>query len=282
MKKLGIILDSFSCKSKEELKEYGYGFISLKIEIDGNLYEDGITLPHRLLIEKINDDSKVITSTPSLKNIEEIVAEFSQNYDEVLYLGISSKLSSTFNNVNIIGKNYKNFHSLDNNLVGNQYIYFAKYAQKRFEETQDIELIIEEIKQAFKETYTLIIPPNLKRLIGGGRLKGVKKLFLQALKFLPIIIYDNEANVKVYALKRTFKGAIKTVLEEILESSKAINEPVFQMVNGIDQLIEKDVKELANSMGIKFEEECLASALIMAHIGSKGFAISLRPTLKEK
>lgn len=281
MKKLGIILDSFSCKSKDELNNYGYGFISLKIEIDGTLYDDGITLPHKQLIQKINDDSKVTTSTPSLKNIEDIIAKFTQNYDQVLYLGISSKLSSTFNNVNIIGQNYQNFHSLDNNLVGEQYIYFAKYAQRRFEQTQDINLVISEIKSALKDTYTLIIPPNLKRLIGGGRLKGVKKLFLQALKFLPIIIYDSEANVKVYALKRTLKGAIKSVLEDLLQSAKNIMNPVFQMVNGIDEMITSDVKQLANSLNINFQEECLASALIMAHIGAKGFAISLRPTLKE-
>lgn len=63
MKKLGIIVDSFSGLTQEQANEKGYRFLPLRIEIDGVFYEDGKGIDSQDLLKKLTKEAKVKTSS---------------------------------------------------------------------------------------------------------------------------------------------------------------------------------------------------------------------------
>lgn len=72
MKKLGIIIDSFSSLSKKEAQDLGFEFLSLQLEADGKLYQDGI-LDAKEMLETVRDAKVVATSLPTLESMENAI-----------------------------------------------------------------------------------------------------------------------------------------------------------------------------------------------------------------
>lgn len=280
MKKLGIIVDSFSSKTKNELDQIGFGFIPLQIEIDNELYIDGLSMDQHKLLNMIKPEASVKTSLPRFEEIETVITKFCNEYDHVLFLGISSHLSSTFDVVSQFGNQFSNFTSFDNNFVGEQYITYGKYAQEKYAKTGNIEAILDEFSSFRKETVTYIFPRNLKRLIGGGRLRGVKKFIMQAFKFLPIIKFDEQGKVGVVSIKRTISGALKYIFKELQDKAKDVAKFIWQKINGIDEELSNMLLEEANELNIKFDYNIYASPVIISHTGNQAIAVSVMPRIK--
>ncbi|WP_027334133.1 DegV family protein [Mycoplasma elephantis] len=277
--KLGIILDSFACKTKKELEELGIGFLPLQVEIDGNLYIDGVTKSNKELGNLIMADSIVKTSMPNLDLIKQTLSEYCSKYEQVLYLGISSKLSNTFSVVSNFGKEYSNFHVVDNSFVGEQYVRMGQLAQELYLKTNNMEYVKSKLAEVSSKTTTYIIPRNLKRLIGGGRLKGIKKFIMVSLKFLPLIKYESEGKVSVDTIKRTINGIIKTAIDYLKDKINQFKEHTVQFIYGTDEELTKITKQALDDEKIIINDTNFGSSLIMSHTGADAVAITIYPKL---
>ncbi|VEU69956.1 degV-like protein [Mycoplasmopsis californica] len=279
MKKLGIILDSFACKTADEMAALKMGFLPLQVEIDGNLYIDGITKSNRELGNLIKADSVVKTSMPNLDLIKAKLKEYCESYEQVLYLGLSSQLSATFNTVTQFGKKYPNFHSVDNAFVGEQYVRMGRFAQELYEQTGDMELVKTKLTEFNSQTVTYIIPRNLNRLIGGGRLRGVKKFIMVALRFLPLIKFEATGKVGVDNIKRTVTGIIKTAVDHLKKRASQLKEYVVQIIYGIDEELTKLASKTLAEEGLEVSDTNFGSSLIMSHTGADAVALTIYPKL---
>lgn len=132
MRKLGIIIDPFSCLNEQKANELGYKFLPLQVEIDGKTYLDGTD--DRLEILKMIDKSeRVLSSLPKLETIQRVVNEASKEYSDVIYLGISSNLSGTAGAIRTMATELGNVYIMENHLIGDQITRTAEYLKNLYE-----------------------------------------------------------------------------------------------------------------------------------------------------
>ena len=81
MKKLGIILDSFSGLSAKEYSDLGIEYINNTIILDGKLYKQGIDGTLEELIDLIIGASDYKTSLPSIGLVIDMFENVSKKYE---------------------------------------------------------------------------------------------------------------------------------------------------------------------------------------------------------
>ncbi|UUM20169.1 DegV family protein [Mycoplasma sp. 2045] len=276
MEKIGIIIDSFSGISKTEAEAHGFYYLPLQIEIDKKVYQDGIVDPLEVL-EQLATATDIKTSSPKLDILQSTVKKAAEENQEVIYLGISSKLSSTPNHVAAMSNEYKNIHVVDNHFAGVQLLYAAKYAKKLSEQGLEVQSIINHLAKLNQKSHTFLLPMNLKYLISGGRLSSVKKFIASKVSIYPVLSYDKNDAVSFVSFKLTSSGAIKKLFEKVIEAVDKPEDYVFTWMHGIDEKVNKLVQEQAQKHSIKLVNEQLTSSVISVHTGPEAFAIMITP-----
>lgn len=213
MKKLAIVIDSFSGYTQDEIEKNNNDiyFLPLQMEMDNKTFLEGIDDCSSVLEELINPTRKTFkTSLPPIYLIEELIENLSKKYENVIFLNIPSYLSSTYSYLEKFSENKKNINVIDTHLVGDQYLLVANQALKMSNEGANLNQIIKFIKQKNGSSIGYIIPDDLTAFIQGGRLSGIKK-FVAKKFFLLVKVYDT---LKVGGISRTFNGAVKKGIEK--------------------------------------------------------------------
>ncbi|TQC51431.1 DegV family EDD domain-containing protein [Mycoplasmopsis mucosicanis] len=290
MKKLGIIVDSFACMSKQEANEQGFYYVPLVTEIDGKEYQDGLDINREDVLNMMAKTENIKTSLPFMSSFEEVFSLACSENDFVLYIPISSKLSSTFSAANNFVHDFKNLYIYDNGLVGDQIIELAKYAKKHFEKYQNIDRLLEDIHQIDKQCLTFILPQNIKYLVKGGRVSSLKKLLLGVLskvKLMPYIKYDLNGTSNG-GLGRGPKGVAKQVISKFIHFTGVKDTKELQQkykiftIYGIDDEFNKTAIETFKQQGITFVNARLNSSVIGIHTGPEAHAYYIIPNLDIK
>ncbi|UUM19013.1 DegV family protein [Mycoplasma sp. 1018B] len=288
MKKIGYILDSFSCINQKEAQQLGYGYFPFIVEADGNIYNDGIDLTKKELLEIIEKSKNVKTSLPNLQLMENIIKKMCQEYDIVVYLPIAETLSGAMSAANNFTQDYKNFYILKNRFVANQYLSAIKYIDKLFQENKTIENIQKEINKISLTTETYIIPTDLNYLINGGRISNLKKFLLKSvskMKLTPYIKFHLNDNSPA-GIARGYKGAALQIIDKLLAKVKnsSVNELLakfeINFIYGINKIINEEIKNLFSNKQITFNNEKLNTSVIAVHTGPDAVAISIMPKLE--
>ncbi|WP_036464630.1 DegV family protein [Mycoplasmopsis sturni] len=276
MEKLGIIIDSFAGLTEAQAKEKGYHLLPLQVEIEDQIVKEE-TIQNPELLKKIQTASDFKTSLPQLGLIDQVLEECSQKYEQSVFIGISSKLSSTAQYISNLGQEKGNITVIENNLVGKQILKAIEIAQKTYEESQSIELVQEKITEFANQCEVLIVPFNLKYMIKGGRLSGMKKLILSAITLYPILRYDNDGSVTSTSIKRTFSGAVSKVVDRISEIKETLKESTIEVIQGIDTKANKILSDLLAKANIVPDFTTLTPTAIAVHTGPEAICLTIMP-----
>lgn len=95
MKKTGIITDSHSSISQEEAKKLGIRVLPMPFYIDGTCFFEGVDLPRETFFEKLENGAAISTSQPSPVDVMKLWDEALEEYEQVLYMPLSSGLSGS-------------------------------------------------------------------------------------------------------------------------------------------------------------------------------------------
>ncbi|MBU4690100.1 DegV family protein [Mycoplasma sp. ES3157-GEN-MYC] len=286
MKKLGIVLDSFVCLSKQEVNDLGYAYIPLITEVDGTSFLDGVDVDRFDLLQKMTQTDDIRTSLPYMSTFEETFSKVCKEYDEVIYLPISSKLSSTNSAASNFLDEFPNLHIVDTSLVGDQMLEVSKFAIKHYEKYQDIDKLIEKIQEISDNSLVFILPLNIKYLVKGGRVGSFKKFLLGALskvKLSPYVKFD-KTGTSTGGIGRGPKGAIKQIISKFeeftgLDRKNIKSKYKLFTINGID----KEFNDLAinsfKTAGLDFDGTKVNSTVVAIHTGPEAHAYSIMPIL---
>ncbi|QSF13876.1 DegV family protein [Mycoplasma sp. Mirounga ES2805-ORL] len=290
MKKIGFIIDSFSCETEKSAKEKGFEFFSIDVEIDGKLYEDGRGIDRTKMLEMIRDGKSIKTSLPKLGMMEETIKRMTKEYDEVIYVGISTGLSSSMRIAATLESAYKNFHIFENSLAGDMYLEIIEFIKNKFEEGKTISQIIEETNKIQEQSLIFILPQKINYLIEGGRATGFKKLLLKTfskLSVLPYVkFYDNK--VSNGGIARSSSKAATQIVHKLLNhvelsSASEINDKYdVHFIYGIDEDFNNSVRSTCEKLGIKFASEKLNASSIAVHTGPEAISLSIMPKINKK
>lgn len=95
MKKVGIVTDSHSGILPERAKELGVHVLPMPFYVAEECYYEGVSITREKFFEYLNADKKVTTSQPSPEEVMNFWSETLQEYDELVYMPLSSGLSGS-------------------------------------------------------------------------------------------------------------------------------------------------------------------------------------------
>ncbi len=260
---------------KGALFPYELKTIPLRVYIDEKEYNDKVDIDTEEIYKALIEGKKVATSMPNPEISEKVFRDCAKNYDRVIAITISSKLSNTNENFQLIVEKLKeegirNIEVLDSKTASIKQYYVILRAMEHLKKTgkltqSDINNFVEEGKLYF-------YLPTLEYLERGGRIGKAKALLGKLLSIKPILTTDTEGEVSAVISVRTLEKGIETLQNMISDFSKDNNE--FIVVAGfISEISKKNVSRvvepfLANSSGF-----VKIGPAIGVHVGPDVFGI---------
>lgn len=283
MKKLAIVLDSFSGLYKKNIEKENENifFLSLQVEVDNEVIQEGIEVPTQNLINKIRGGAKTSTSLPTLTYMQDLIEKLSSEYENVIFLPIPSYMSGTADTLSVFAKGHDNITIINNHFVGATYLEVAKHAVKMIEENNaTFQEVVSFIKKTDENTIGYVIPNELKSIIASGRLKGVKKHIITSGNFSLVIKIFNKLSVS--GISRSKKGAILkafTKIEKFCLENKLREGYVYKIVYGYEDTLLKIAKEYIKENVLELGFEMKSSLSTFVHTGYGSIYIGVSPKI---
>ncbi|MGM0899821.1 MAG: DegV family protein [Bacillota bacterium] len=195
MTKIAWVTDSTSVLDEELKNHPDIYFIPLSIILDGESYTDGVDLTVEELYAKLKTSKEPPkTSQPSIGAFKELYDKLSKEYDEIIAVLISKKLSGTIDSSEQASKLLdKPVTSIDSKILTYPQTALIRKGIALAEEGATVEEIknrLEEIRDR-NETYVLI--GSLEQLHRSGRMSSAKFFLGSVLKVKPIISIEDGA-----------------------------------------------------------------------------------------
>ena len=214
MSKVVVVTDSNAGISQEEAAALGVVVVPMPFTIDGEEYLEGISITQDEFYEKLNANLDVMTSQPSEDYLENLWRDLLAQYDEVLYIPMSSGLSATCENAKGYANNFDGkVYVVDNTRISVTQRESVMEALTMI--SQDIPTI--EIKDRLEETgkdnSIYILLDTLKYLKKGGRISKASAMLGDMFKLKPILTSDGGAFEK-YAVTFTLEQAKKKMIQK--------------------------------------------------------------------
>ncbi|MBE5891108.1 MAG: DegV family protein [Lachnospiraceae bacterium] len=104
--KTAIITDSNSGITREKANRYGIKMLPMPFYIDDELYLEGETLSHVDFFAMQQEGARIYTSQPSPADVMELWDQTLEEYDEILYIPMSSGLSGSCQTAQALAQDY--------------------------------------------------------------------------------------------------------------------------------------------------------------------------------
>ncbi len=192
--KLAIILDSTSDIPEEYKKKYDFTVVPAHVIIGDKDYLDGITISREELIhELIHSKEKITTTQPSPLDFINAFTEALKSHEEVLYLGVSSKISATYQNAMIASRRVdkEKITCIDTWTVSHAMNLLAIHASKRRDQGMELESIVKEIQEMIPTSKLYFLVGDLEFLQRGGRIGKAKQVIGTLLNKKPLLYLDD-------------------------------------------------------------------------------------------
>ena len=188
MDKLLIITDSNSGILQSEAKELGIIVIPMPFTINDEEFFEEISISQEEFYKHLQNDVDVKTSQPSQIYLEELWTESLKEYEEIIYIPMSSGLSATCENAKNFAKNFDGKVQVVDNLrisLSQKESVFEAIAMKKLgKNAKEIKNYLEGTKEKASIYITMGVLKYLKK---GGRISPAAAALGSALKIKPIL-----------------------------------------------------------------------------------------------
>ena len=221
MKKVAIATDSNSGITQKKAKELGISVVPMPFFIDDELYFEDITLTQEQFYEKLQSDCTITTSQPSPADVTDLWDKLLKEYDQVVYIPMSSGLSNSCETAIILSGDYEGkVFVVDNHRISvtlKRSVLDAIELSKQGKSGEEIKKILEDTKH---EASIYITVDTLKYLKQGGRITPAAAAIGTVLNIKPILQLQGE-KLDSFAKARGFKQGKNLMLDAM---GKDINE----------------------------------------------------------
>ncbi len=215
MSRIAVITDSNSGINFEDAKELGIKVLPMPFLIDGKTYFEEISLSQEEFFEKLENDVDISTSQPSPESVMKIWDEALEEADDVVYIPMSSGLSSSCHTALMLADDYDGkVQVVDNQRISvtqRQSVLDAMELAKRGLTAVQIKEKLEKVKF---ESSIYIMLDTLKYLKKGGRITPAAAAFGSALRLKPVLTIQGE-KLDAYTIAKTKKQGVKKMLAAI-------------------------------------------------------------------
>lgn len=219
MSKIGIATDSHSGITPAMAKEMNVLVLPMPFYVEDECFYEEVSITRNEFFEQLNADKKVSTSQPSPEAVTDFWKEGLKEYDQILYLPMSSGLSGSCGTAMMLAKDDEfegKVFVVDNGRVSTPLVRAIMDAQEMVEEGLEAEKI-KEVLEAEKDKMSIYIAvETLEFLKKGGRISATTAALGTALNIKPILKLGTEV-LETYKKSRGMKKAKKEMLEAIRE-----------------------------------------------------------------
>lgn len=288
MKKVAVVSDSNSGITQSEAKELGVTILPMPFFINGEtLYED-IDLTQDEFYQKLGEDVEISTSMPLVGNVTDLWDKLLEEYEEIVYIPMSSGLSSSCETAYMLSQEYDGKVQVVNNqrisVTQRQSVLDAKALAERGKSAAEIKEILERDKM---ESSIYIMVDTLYYLKKGGRITPAAAALGTLLKLKPVLQIQGE-KLDAFAKARTVKQAKSIMIEAMKndfanrfhdENGEHIHLEMAYTHNEEDaENFKKEVQEAFPGMEIVMNPLSLS---ISCHIGPGSLAIACSKKIPE-
>jgi len=256
--------------------------IPLTILLDGEEYSDGIDLTSAQLFDRLKQlNNPPKTSQPSIGAFQALYEKLSADYDQVVAVLLSGKLSGTVSSSEQAAKLVDiPVTTLDSNILTYPMTALLKKGIALLEAGASLESVLNQLETIKKTNETYVLVGSLEQLHRSGRMSGLKFFLGSMLNVKPIIsIVDGALNVKEKA--RSEKKAKEKILDYLRSSYEQHH---FKEVYILYGLHEEQASNWENEIKREFPEleivHCPLGAVIGVHAGENTLGISWHNGLK--
>ena len=268
---IAIVTDSNSGIYPEEAKKMGVHVVPMPVNIDGTEYLETVDLERDFFYEKQENGAVITTSQPSPGLLTELWDRLLEDHDGVLYIPMTSGLSSSFNTARTLAEDYD----------GRVRVPDAKrISVPMWQAVQDAIVLVnkgltldeaaDRIEANAMESSIYISPTTLTYLKRGGRITPAAAAIGTVLNIKPVLQIQG-GGVDAYAKVRGMKQAVNKMFDALDKdmatrfAGKKVH--IFAAYSGDDEL-GKTWKSVVQDRYPEFEVRCDPLALcICVHTG---------------
>ncbi len=217
MSRVAILTDSNSGITQAEATQAGLYVIPMPFYIDDQMYFEEIDLTQEQFYEKLHEGCEIKTSMPTIGSVTDQWKKLLQDYEEIVYLPMSSGLSSSCETAYMLSQEEPfagKVFVVDNQRISvtlRQSVYDALELAEQGKSASEIRDILTEEKL---NASIYIMVDTLTYLKRGGRITPAAAALGTLLKLKPVLQIQGD-KLDAYAKARTQKHARSIMIEAI-------------------------------------------------------------------
>ncbi|RCX17367.1 DegV family protein with EDD domain [Fontibacillus phaseoli] len=277
MSKVKIFADSTSDLPAAWISEYQIGIIPLYVVFDDKTYRDGLDIVPLDIYRKVEAGGNLPkTTAPSPKDFLDHFAPHIERGEDIVYISLSSKLSSTYQNALIAAAEFSEgrIHVVDSlNLCSGIGLLVMK-AVRASQQGQGAEQIVSLLKSCRPRVETEFVIDTLEYLYKGGRCSGMQNFIGSLLQIRPVLKVVDGNIIPAYKVRGKKEKAVQQMLDNALSN---ITEMDNDLIIVAHTLAEEEARRLASILreqtGAGEVAIAEAGCVISSHCGPHTVAI---------
>lgn len=232
--KTAIVTDSNSGIFLEEGCKLGVHIVPMPVIIEGKTYYEGMNLTHEAFYQLLSEHKEVSTSSPTPGDIMDVWEDLlSAGYKEILYIPMSSGLSSSCQTAKMLAQEYGSMiQVVDNHRISVTQRHSVQDALTLAEKGYGAKDIKEILEKTAYESIIYVGVETLEYLKKGGRVTPAGAAISSVLNIKPLLIIEGE-RLDAFAKVRGTKNCKKRLLEEMKKSADKFKESGAEICVGV-------------------------------------------------
>ena len=290
MSKVAVITDSNSGITQTQAKELGVTVVPMPFFVNGETYYEDISMSQEQFYEYLEQGADVTTSQPSPEDLMNLWNETLKEYDEIVYIPMSSGLSSSCGTAMMLS--YEEEFEGKVFVVDNQRISVTQrqsvldardLAAKGYGGEQIREILL---REKFESSIYIMVD-TLSYLKKGGRVTPAAAAIGTVLRIKPVLQIQGE-KLDAYAKVKTLKQAKATMVQAVRKDfesrffdpngEKFYIEVAYTADNTEAMIFKKELEEEFPEHDIVVDPLSLS---VSCHIGPGALAVAISKVVDE-
>lgn len=281
MEKTAVVTDSNSGISQNQAQKYGVYVLPMPFYIDDELYLEGQTITNEEFFRRQKNGSVIYTSQPNPYDVTQLWDQVLDQYEELLYIPMSSGLSGSCEAAMAAAKQYGGRVVVADlgRVSVTQKIAVLEARRMALMGCWAVQ-ICDSLQAVKNECIIYLTVDNLKYLKQGGRISASSAMVGNVLHIKPLLGLQGgkiEVVEKVRGDKAVRKKMMKAVQRDITERFHAQGIREFHLASAASMPVE-DARQLKESFEEYFGVHCSMSSIplsVATHLGYGTYGLAL-------
>ena len=276
--KIKITADSTCDLSAELLQKWDITLMPMHILMGEDSYLDGVTIHPAGVFTYVNGGGKMPKSAAAnLVEYAEFFGNYTGDYDAVIHISVSSKLSSCYQNAKLAAEDFANVYVVDSGTAAIGTGILAEYALTCIDRGMDAAALVRELTEKREDVCVLALVDTLEYLKRGGRISKTTALAGGLLNIKPVLTIEKGEILLIGKARGSRQG--NNLLVEKIRACGGIDFqlPILLGYTGLTDVFLKKYVEDSRALwenGVDGLESTLIGGVIGTHAGPGAIAVA--------